>query len=231
MSNRPLPGAKDLWRKHVGSVLRVMIGALERLRRETDPPCEEEALDRILYLRAREEYFTLPVRQRPQSFNLTQQALKSPEEDTGATEEWVRKKPDFKWRIQNDLAATPRDLTMDFDIETKRLGKPTSRSWVLNREYVEKGICRFLLPTHRYGNEVDAGAMIGYVQTMAPTEVLAEVNQYLQKAAQEGLPDFSFDPNDLVAKRILETSQSLCRRQVSPPRFTLYHLWVDLRKN
>ncbi len=229
MSARRLPIPDILWRKHVVNVLRVLVGALQELRRQTDLPSGEEDLNRTLYLKARQCHLALPNGERPEGFNLMPTPGNPPAEDEDVDEKYVGKRPDFKWRMCNDYADDPRDVTMDFDIESKRLGRPTSRTWVLNREYVTHGILRFVSPSHRYGNGVNAGVMIGYIQTMSHQKVHAAVNKHIA-LAQATSPDLSPIPQcGLAADGVHTACQHLSRRQVDKPEFDLHHLWVDVR--
>jgi len=231
MSNRRIPDPQALWDRHVEAVLRVLSLALDRLHAENVLPLDEKAIDRRLSLMARIAYHSLSAEERPQSFALQRQAEPLPvgEEDVNA--QWVGKKPDFKWRMQDDLASRPEDLTKDFDIECKRLGKPTSPRWVLTKQYVLNGIGRFLRATHRYGNGVSSGAMIGYVQDSQPSDILAEVNSYIEKARDHAIPPLGFPGSDFGTEVVMRTSQELDRVEVTPPDFVLHHLWVDLRGN
>lgn len=231
MSRPPLPSPQLLWERHVERVLGVLCLALEWLHAEKNLPAAEERIDRRLYLKARDAYHSLPISKRPQSFALQPKAEQTPVEEQDVDEGWIRKKPDFKWRMHNDRAATPQELTRDFDIESKRLGNPTSPRWVLTRQYVVSGIVRFLSTTHRYGNGVDAGAMIGYVQDSQPSGILAEVNSYIRETTGHAIPGVCFPRDDFRAEPVMRTHQELARREVHPSHFLLHHLWVDLRSN
>ncbi|MBN1900352.1 hypothetical protein JW926_03390 [Candidatus Sumerlaeota bacterium] len=231
MSKLQRPKDSNLWKRHVECVLRVISGALIRLHKRCDLPDREEDLDRFLYLDAKIEYSNLSSDKRPSGFNLIQKSENTPSKESDIGEEWTFKRPDFKWRLCNDLANTTDELTMDFDIESKRLGKPTSPNWILNREYVENGISRFILSTHKYGNGVDSGLMIGYIQTMIPMDILKEVNQYITEQSKNNMPSISFREEYFEKNKIAQTSQFIKRRCFPPPCFTLYHLWIDLRSN
>ena len=231
MSRRRVPDPQLLWERHVERVLRILCLALERLHAEKGLPVAEKQLDRWLCLKARDAYHSLGVSERPLSFGLHPKAEQTPADEQHVDEEWVGKKPDFKWRMQNDLAATPRELTRDFDIESKRLGRPTSRGWVLAKQYVVEGIVRFLSASHRYGNGVDAGAMIGYVQDSLPSEILAEVNRHIGRRTEHAIPTIRFPGDDYGTEPVMRTRQELARSEVDPSRFILHHLWVDLRRN
>ena len=231
MSKLQSPKSPNLWKRHVECVLRVMTGALKRLHERLEIPDKEKELDRCLYFDARVEYFHLPHDKRPNGFNLILKPENPPDIESDIGQEWTLKIPDFKWRLCNNLATSPNELTMDFDIESKRLGKPTSPSWILNREYVENGIFRFILATHRYGNRVDSGLMIGYIQTMIPMDIIKEVNQYIKERDKNNIPLLSFKEEDFQKKKIAQSFQFIKKRSFNPYSFTLYHLWIDLRRN
>ena len=229
MSTRPIPSPSSLWQTHVERVLTVLCLALERLSEKRRLPQGEEALDRRLFLLARDAYFRLPVPKRPHSFDLVAKAEQAPLNESDVDEGWVGKKPDFQWRMHNDLAARPEELTMDFDIENKRLGRPTSRKWVLTEQYVANGIVRFLSAEHRYGNGVSSGAMVGYIQDSEPVALLREVNGYIETEGRYAIPQLRFPPSRLGTEAVVNTCQKMRRAMVQPHDFELHHIWVDLR--
>lgn len=227
MSRRRVPSSEAVWERHVELVLVVLCHALEKLRAHRPLPRAEIPLNRRLPLKAREAYWELPERDRPQYFGLMPPAEQTPEDERDVDEDWVGKRPDFKWRMQDNLA----QKTSDFDIECKRLGKPTSPNWVLTQEYVIDGIVRFLSASHRYGNGVSSGAMVGYVQDSEPPDILRGVNSYIRREGKHSIPAIRFPRNAGEAPPVMKTRQRLSRSEVSPSRFVLHHLWVDLRSN
>ena len=229
MSTRALPSPSSLWETHVERVLAVLCLALERLHALSGLPEAEEELDRHLLVLAREAYFHLPTSQRPQSLALFPKAEHTPLNAQQAREDWVRRKPDFKWRLQNDHGRSPAEVTMDLDIESKRLGNPTSRGWVLTEQYVVSGIVRFLSPDHRYGNGVGSGAMIGYLQDSEPSAILAEVNEHIAAATRCQIPQIAFPASSEGWPAVSNACQRLNRASVRPSVFDLHHLWADLR--
>lgn len=234
MSRLRIPDPRTLWERHVAAVLRVLSLALEMLRAEGDLPPAEKRLNRRLCFLARNAYHGLPASVRPQVFALQPNAEQWPDARDDLDAEWVEKRPDFKWRMHNDLATTPEELTMDFDIEAKRLGRPTSPNWVLTEQYVVSGVVRFLSAGHRYGNGVNAGAMVGYLQDSEPRDIVREVNRYIAGDKEHSIPDLTFVVwylSDQDLPHVMTTDQKLRRTQVSPSAFTLHHLWVDLRSS
>ena len=108
-----------------------------------------------------------------------------------------------------------------FDVECKLLGNPTSKSWILNRNYVTNGIARFD-NNHEYGKEVSDGMMIGYIISMKPTEIFDQVNGYWNSPCDRLIFGFK--------GKVSSTSSRFKRKTVKPEDFRLIHLWVDLVK-
>ncbi len=226
MRSAEIPTSRALWLRHVERVQYVLFLALQRLRAEQGLPLHEEQLDERLYLKARDVYYALKATERPQAFNLFPKGKHSPVQEADLDEEWLRKQPDFKWRMQDDSAVSREGLTKDFDIESKRLGTPTSQTWVLTEQYVISGITRFLSSSHRYGNNVNDGAMIGYIQDWDVAGILGEVNQQVTAQTEYSIPTLRFSNHK---QTVIQTRQTLKRSEVVPSSFCLHHLWVDLR--
>jgi hypothetical protein len=219
-----LPNPSSLWHKHVTLVLNVLWKALRELNATAELPKDEEELDRVLTLKAREAYFSLSLTERPQGFHLGPKTELSAFTEADLGEPFLRKKPDFTWGMQNDLAGSPEEVTKDFHIESKRLGKdPNGR---LTREYVTKGVVRFLTSEHRYGNNVGDGAMVGYVQDSDVDDILTRVNRCAAGLASYHIPELRFDDR---AEPVMQAAQTLNRTEVNPASFTLHHLWTELR--
>ena len=108
------------------------------------------------------------------------------------------------------------------------MGNPTSPSWVLNRNYVTKGIKRFDCSSHEYGKRASSGIMIGYIINMEPKEILKEVNQYKKKYLSY-IADITMAFNRKSI--IFSDKQNFQRKNVTPNEFNLTHIWVDIRKN
>jgi hypothetical protein len=136
------------------------------------------------------------------------------------------KKPDFYWRIV-DHTADEASCERNFILECKRLGQQSSPNWPLNKNYVEKGICRFLTSPHEYGKGDDACGMIGFVQSMDFDDILAEVNLAIS-ANPESITPLPVPSLGWQAKGTSELEHDLHRPfPVSP--FHMHHFWVDLR--
>ncbi len=111
-------------------------------------------------------------------------------------------------------------------MECKRLGRLDS-GWPLNKNYVTKGIKRFLSKEHEYGKRAPSGMMLGYVVNMTLSEIQNQINTYLSKE----LPYVPIIDFELKKRPVNRTTQKFNRQEVEPSDFSLHHLWVDLRKN
>lgn len=138
-----------------------------------------------------------------------------------------KKRPDFTCFFINALAVSPRYFQLSFHVECKRLGHPTSATWVLNKNYVENGICRFDSLSHQYGKGATSGMMIGYIISMEPEEIQREVNAF-QDNVCAGNPKLEFDFENEAPFR---AEQHMRRASVEPESFRLIHIWSDLRVN
>ena len=120
--------------------------------------------------------------------------------------------------------ASSRHSSKQFVVECKRLGKAVRADWVLNVNYVQHGIMRFKLPEWAYAKRFPTGAMVGYLQSMEPHDVLGEVNEESSRNALPALVlDGMWNPGSVSrCAHVLDRTF-----EVSP--FTLHHLWIDLR--
>lgn len=219
-----------LWQRHEELILGVFIRALKMLHLEKNLPDAENRINETLYLKARLAYFKLPSKQRPAFFGLFLEPQNQPQTEDDVGEKFLLKKPDLKWRLENKLDPNPNTAIKDYDIECKRLGKPLRKDRVLNEDYVENGILRFLNIEHSYGRGVKFGAMIGYVQNMELDPVTKEVNQYIAQVKKHKIPPIKFPATGFSQEKIVNTTQQLERTEVLPAKFNLRHVWVDLRR-
>jgi hypothetical protein len=67
--------------------------------------------------------------------------------------------------------------------------------------------------------------MIGYIISMTPKKIEAEVNDYQKKH----LPDNKKFRITFDATPLFQTRQDIKRKYVKPDQFELIHFWVDLR--
>ena len=229
-ASRQIPSTTILWERHEKLILGVFHLALKMLRSDKELPEAENRINENLCLKARYAYFKLQPDKRPTNFGLFMESQNQPQTDDDLGEDYLRKRPDFKWRLENKSDPDPGTAIRDYDIECKRLGRKLSKKRVLNEEYVENGIIRFLNIEHSYGKGIEYGAMIGYVQNMEFNTIAKEVNLTIKQITDHDIPLLKFPAKQLGNKEIISTSQQLHRTKVHPSQFNLRHIWIDLRK-
>jgi hypothetical protein len=215
--------SRNLWGKRKAKCLAILERALLLLRFETSLPEAEVGLNRLLYfclLRATSELYPnddiAPVSECNNQPDI--------DDEVRATRE--QKRPDFQWIFRDKYEADPNHSSKQFVVECKRLGKPTRVDWILNRNYVNHGVCRFHDRQWAYAQRFPSGAMVGYWQSMEADEILAEVTDELRK---NSLPDLVRKGNwNTCALSQLEHS---FERSFNISPFQLRHLWIDLRAN
>lgn len=225
MATRELPAGRSLWEKHERLLLDVFAFALENLRSRKDLPKRENEISIHLAVEARRAAFELGLEHPPQH-ELPRQPVS--EKELGGL--GTRKRPDFTYEIRDPAAASSINSWLYYHIECKCLGEPSSKAWTLNKNYVDKGVRRFLDPEHGYGERASSGAMIGYVLSMSFDPILGEVNRHLGVLSELGSAApiyFSEVGRDQTAR----ASQVLDRLRVLPRDFVLRHLWIDLRSS
>ena len=148
-----------------------------------------------------------------------------PDPDDTVRAENEAKRPDFTWSYLDPHEPDPAKSSIQFIMECKRLGRPTSPQWILTSNYVEHGIHRFVHPQWAYAKRFPSALMIGYWETMDGDELLAEVNSVLNA---KGLPDISLSSNGWQTSSTTELYHMLSRPFPKSP-FALKHFWLDLR--
>jgi len=144
------------------------------------------------------------------------------------------KRVDIRWGHFDVLAAlnTEGQGEKYFCIECKRLGSkiPSGR---LNPKYIENGILRFTSEGHRYGQHVQSGAMIGYLEDMTCEEIFQEVNTAIDQVEETLPPQTKISPLLSPQTGWQDNAISRLTHQLERPflksPFTLWHFWLDLR--
>jgi hypothetical protein len=153
-------------------------------------------------------------------------ANNQPDADDSAPAEREYTRPDFQWELKDVQARNREEYQRFYALECKRLGLPTSRSWVLNEQYVTNGIKRFVKREYAYGSPKSnaSAAMIGYVQTMELNQILDEVNGFCETNSVRQI-----DLSGGWRKDISFLAHLLDRPEVHSAPLLLQHLWIDLR--
>ena len=212
-----------LWERHEQRVLAVLRAALRRLPTK-QLLGDEGRLNRELYFLLRE--VNKENRNSGSDLWLDEMPIweaRSP--PTPDTEDSVSEKkiPDLQWRYEDHQEQDARRSERTFVIECKRLGAPSNAGWRFNEHYVDDGVRRFAHPDWRYGKNVASGAMAGYVESMTPEEIVADVNGTLGAL---GVPALKLP--QVAGDSLTEMEHSFDRSfRISP--FLLVHLWIDIR--
>jgi len=233
--NRPLIGNRNSWADLEKCVLEVFILALEMLASKATLPVDEDSvqsrdtLNRRLNICLRsailkwEDIYDIEILTTPR-LNLGKQPDLDDEEKVN---DYERTKPDFQWEFRDRLGkgSSLNLIFKNYEIECKRLGTDLTSGRNFAREYVSKGIVRFTINTHRYGQYASSGLMIGYIQD---TELLIVLNEVNSVAMSTLLPILLLSSEGWKPK-VSRLAHRLNRPDVEPTPFDLRHLWVDLR--
>lgn len=211
----------DTWDRHENLVLEVFQCALVRLEGESELPEDERELNRKLYFLAKTENLRLIRAGRRLGSTIIPDSPNLPIDEHAESRARESKRPDF----QCELIDAQAGEYLVYALECKRLGRPKPRTWVLNENYTKKGVQRFMDSESGYGEGAASGAMIGYLQTMSPDEILKEVNGYAETVS---VPAINRTEAHWIDRGVTRLNQTLDRK-VSPSPFRLRHLWADLR--
>lgn len=223
----PRPNLYDLpvWDNFEKRVIEVFSLGLNALALKAMLPVQEDFLSRELYRCCLEVNHRLRKSGRGVEYILTQVANQPlPDDEYRASR--LQKRPDFACGYHDDSLPEDRFEHADYfyTVECKRLGSPSSPSWVLNRNYVEHGVNRFEDPEWGYAQGASSGLMVGFMQNMEPESILAEVNGHF-----ETLPAISLASGGWTLKALTVLDIHTFDRRFRPSPFQLRHFWVDLR--
>ncbi len=225
MARRPLSHFIALWNRHILLYSEVFSAALQELSESASISGDEDAISEILCSILNRVCFNFGKSRNQELQTPYWEAPIQPVSEEGLKGGKIKKRPDFTCKCINPWATSPEKYEISLHVECKRLGYPTSSTWILNKNYVKNGIKRFDSKIHEYGKRAGSGMMIGYIIGMTPQEIESEVNDYQKKHASEYTDiRFLFDTTTLF-----NTRQDIKRKNVMPARFELIHLWVDLR--
>lgn len=226
MIARPHISSLDLWERHELRVIAALTLALRKLMDGYDLPEDEVNLNRRLSrcvlhaIRELDPDGSLFVS--PPMWECNNQP--DPDDETRAKRE--DKRPDCLWGYIDHLADVSRSAK-HYVLECKRLGKPVRSDWVLNQNYINHGVLRFINESHGYGKSCASGTMIGYIQSMEPDDILAEINT---TCVTSTLPQITVSAGGWVASGVSQLEHTFARSFCESP-FALRHLWADLRNS
>ena len=217
----------DPWQTFEQDVLEIVGIALEMLRNLPELSAAEDPINRKLYQLIVEDALNewehqtghvmiqgllYEARNQPDPFD----EEKTPRED---------KRPELQWQFR-DMKRSMGVNFWDYTIECKRLGRSSSPSWILNRNYITNGVMRFINKDWDYGHLCQSGLMVGYVQSMNPFEIITEVNHF---AVEYSVPELILRADKWSDTKPNRLDHELNRPDLIPQRFSLRHLWIDVR--
>jgi hypothetical protein len=221
--SRPNLFKLPLWETFEQRVLEVFSGGLSALAAKSKLPLQEAFLSRELFECCLEVNHRLRRADRGVEYILTE-VTNQPLPGDEYRAKRLDKRPDFSCGFHDDTVENYRQADYLYTIECKRLGTPSPPGWVLNRNYVEHGTSRFEHPDWGYAEGTTSGMMIGFMQSMEPDDILAEVNHHVPPFPPLALPAKGWVLKGLT----ILTPQSFPRR-IDPSPFRLNHFWIDLR--
>lgn len=219
--NGPVITGLKLWQRHERMVLDLVRDALRLLTKTQAITGDEIPLTRDLYHCINKVNTANRLAGRP-SFDFLPacDALNASSAGTAGAASGD-KRPDLQWSIidaHGDQNAC--DGIRSFAVECKRLGARSSTGQRFNQLYVSRGVCRYVDTDWRYGECVATGAMVGYVQSLTPSQIVGQVNTEL---SSRGLPSLTLPQS--VTGPLIEMDHRLKRRFPDSP-FRLVHLWI-----
>jgi len=217
---RPNLFALNTWASHESRVLEIFCRALSKLAAQKRLPTREDDLNRELFRFARKENYELIKKGRGSQSSLLYEANNQPAADDLVRAKRESKRPDFQCGFVDAQIGVDRF----FVLEGKRLGQPSSNSWVLNENYITNGIQRFVHAEWAYGQDASSGVMIGYIQSMTMDEILEEVNNCGKSHKVPEIAAIVGGQNGLVQ------FQHRLDRSFPETPYRLIHVWANLRK-
>ena len=221
MNNRPSLYSVNIWAQWERGILQIMTEALSQLYNYVDTNYTENDLTVELYK------IILRVRFQNQKIafgNIMLQTQNQPLNALGDQESQtrLRKKPDIQWVFNDENASAPENSQRYFTIECKCLLTSTEE-----QNYVEKGICRFVLDEWGYGRNEKSGMMVAYMKDKNKDidKHLCQINKHNDKYTYPLLIVCPSE-NDDVCRYI----QKFKTREFEPECFNLHHLWVNVNK-
>lgn len=217
---QPCISQRVSWARKQEEIARLIVVGLLRLRRNADLIKDENDLNRKLFNHLEDLNYEMGG-----GCLAHYEARNQPHADDTERAAREDKTPDIQWSWEDHAADNRQSYRRSFILECKRLGTPTSTSWILNHNYVLNGILRFIVDTHGYAKGESVAAMVGYIESMDLATILDEVNTV---AASHMLTALSATTTAWDAGMVRLLDQELHRSFPGTP-LRLRHYWLDLR--
>jgi len=217
---RPRISQRVSWARKQDEIARLIVAGLLRLRRNADLIKDENDLNRKLFNHLEDLNYEMGG-----GCLAHYEARNQPHADDAERAAREDKTPDIQWSWEDHAADNRQSYRRSFILECKRLGTPTSASWILNHNYVLNGILRFIVDTHGYAKGESVAAMVGYIESMDLATILDEVNTV---AKSKALTEMTATATEWEAGLLRLLDQELDRSFPGTP-LRLRHYWLDLR--
>ncbi|SRR6266487_134968 len=223
--SQPRLSRLNIWERHERCVLEVLLEALSILQNKPSLDQSEVYLNRELFFCLLEANSKLRRLGRGFDYPPIPEGKNPPSPDDEHRAKREDKIPDFSWGYIDDIEPDPRRSARFFVIECKRLGKQVRYDWILNENYIQHGILRFITKEYGYAKDEKSGAMVGYIQNMDFGDILQQVNIAANKVS---IPPLVISAQGWQKQGISRLNHPLVR-SFPVSQFLLQHLWVDLR--
>ncbi|MDR1629158.1 MAG: hypothetical protein LBS36_02960 [Oscillospiraceae bacterium] len=215
--NRPSFQSIDIWAEWEKDILMILVEALPSLCNVNDMTNDENDITVQLYK------IILTVRYNKQKITFGNIVLQTQNQPVNAlcvseNESSLRKKPDLLWVFNDENADTPEKSQRYFTIECKCLSTTAD-----DKNYVEKGISRFILNDWGYGRNEKSAAMIGYIKDINSNVHLCRVVEHSKKHNYPEILEYVCEN-----KHVYRYTQTFETREFEPRNFTLHHLWTHI---
>lgn len=212
---------KKFWKRFEGSIFEVIELAIDLLRKKDKLPLNEDDLNRELYFCLVTANYQLQKMNKGLETPPFYESNNQPRVEDKIRAQREFKRPDFQWSITDIYEQDSKMSSKQFVLECKRLGKAVG-TWVLNENYINHGIKRFIDQEHGYAYGVISSAMLGYIQSMESEDILSEVNTNVVKIKQAQLKKQSNNNS------ILRLSHEI-KKDFPINTLRLEHIWLDIR--
>ncbi len=212
--NRPSLYSIDIWTHWENGILSFLIEALGELSKVAIPTDDENTITDSLH----KTVLTIKFKRDKITFgSIVRQTQNQPIYAVGVSENEtsLRKKPDLLWVFNDENATTPEKSQRYFTIECKCLSTEEK-----DKDYVEKGVSRFILNDWGYGRNEKSGAMIGYIKQYDAGKHYICINKH------NSINNYPTIIESSKLNAISKYIQSIEIREFEPKEFTLYHLWT-----
>lgn len=217
--NRPSLYSINIWTQWENGILQIMKEALSQLDGYVDTDYTENDITVELYKIILHVVFH---NQKTVFGNIMIQTQNQPLNALGERENQarLRKRPDLQWVFYDKHANTPENSQRFFTIECKCVSTSMEE-----KNYVEKGINRFVLEEWGYGKNEKSGMMVAYVKDKDTDKHLCQINKHNDEHEYPLLIICSGENEDVC--RYIQRFET---REFEPKRFELNHLWVNVNK-